>query len=133
MPFIGANHSDKYDDNKELNQLVEKCLELSEISFKDEVEGNHKYNITSVVTPKIVRGMPRKVRHTKSVKREIGQDNSDDTTPTSSPDKKRLKKDIVAEAVLETIEKREDTGKFEAQVARVSLFVSVSTFVNLVL
>ena len=108
LQSLGANHEDKYEDNKELNQIVEKCLELSEISFKDEVEGNHKYNLTHVVTPKLVRGKPRKVRH---VKREIDQD---DTTPNSSPEKKKLKKDIVAEAVLETIEKREDTVIIEA-------------------
>ena len=103
-----------YDDNKELNQIVEKCLDLSKISFKDEVEGNHKYNLTHVVTPRpsrAYRGPPRKATHknSRSVKREIDQD---DTTPTSSPEKKKPKKDIVAEAVLETIEKREDTGEF---------------------
>ena len=94
---------------------MEKCLELSEISFKDEVEGNHKYNLTHVVTPKLVRGKPRKVRH---VKREIDQD---DTTPNTSPEKKKLKKDIVAEAVLETIEKDGKSNIEEYQIATTCL------------
>jgi len=61
-----------------------------------------------MLSQKLVRGKPRKVRH---VKREIDQD---DSTPNTSPEKKKLKKDIVAEAVLETIEKREDTVIIEA-------------------
>ena len=113
MSIIGAEHSDEYADAKELKEIVEKCLELSitDISYTEEVKGNHKYNITHIIPPKL-KGQPRKVRH--SYKREQDQSVDNDKSPNGSPDKKRLKKDIVAEAVLETIEKREDTVIIEA-------------------